>query len=149
MKIPARETGFSLIELVVVVALMAIFAAVALPRWTSLLPNYALNNSIRQVQSELHHIKMRAAAENVSFQLAYLQDAVSYTIQRNATALATKPLADGTTITKEGSISFSPRGTASANRIRLRNLNGSCKQIVVSPTGRVRACTPDNCSEDC
>lgn len=149
MKIPARETGFSLIELVVVVALMAIFAAIALPRWTSLLPNYALDNSLRQVQSELHHIKMRAAAENVSFQLAYLQDAVSYTIQRDATALTTKPLVDGTTITKEGSISFSPRGTASANRIRLRNLNGSCKQIVVSPTGRVRACTPAHCSEDC
>ncbi len=149
MKIPARETGFSLIELVVVIALMAIFTAIALPGWTSLLPNYALNNSIRQVQSELHHIKMRAAAENVSFQLAYLQDAVSYTIQRDATALTTKPLVDGTTITKEGSISFSPRGTASANRIRLRNLNGSCKQIVVSPTGRVRTCTPANCSTDC
>ena len=149
MKIPARETGFSLIEVVVVVALLAICTAIALPRWTSLLPNYALNNSLRQVQSELHHIKMRAAAENVSFQFAYLQGAASYTIQRDATALATKPLADGTTITQQGAISFSPRGTASANRIRLRNLNGSCKQIVVSPTGRVRACTPMNCSADC
>jgi prepilin-type N-terminal cleavage/methylation domain-containing protein len=149
MSIQTKKNGFSIIELVVVLALMAGISAIALPRWTSLLPNYALNNSIRQVQSELHHIKMRAAAENVSFQLAYLQDAVSYTIQRDATALATKPLADGTTITKEGSISFSPRGTASANRIRLRNLNGSCKQIVVSPTGRVRTCTPANCSADC
>jgi prepilin-type N-terminal cleavage/methylation domain-containing protein len=149
MGVPARERGFSLIELIVVFALMAIFAAMALPRWTSLLPNYALNNSLRQVQSELHHIKMRAATENVSFQLAYVQGAAAYTIQRDTKTLTTKPLADGTTITQEGSISFSPRGTASANRVRLRNLNGSCKQIVVSPTGRVRACTPANCSEDC
>ncbi len=108
MSIETKKTGFSVIELVVVLAFMASISAIALPRWTSLLPDYALNNSLRQVQSELHHIKMRAAAENVSFQLAYLQDAVSYTIQRNTTALTTKPLAEGTTITKEGSISFSP-----------------------------------------
>jgi prepilin-type N-terminal cleavage/methylation domain-containing protein len=149
MSIAAEKNGFSIIELVVVLALMAVIAAVALPRWTSWLPAYALNNSTRQVQSELHYIKMRAAAENVSFQLAYVQGSASYTIERDTKALTTKPLAAGTTITKEGSISFSPRGTASANRIRLRNINGSCKQIVVSPTGRVRTCMPTSCSEDC
>ena len=149
MDIPARESGFSIIELVVGMALMGILAAIALPRWTSLLPGYALNNSIRQIQSELHHIKMRAAAENVSFQLAYMQGAGVYTIQRDTKALVTKPLTEGTTITKDGTISFSPRGTASGNRVRVRNTNGTCKQIVVSPTGRVRTCTPHNCNEDC
>ena len=149
MNIPTKENGFSIVELVVVLALMAVITAIALPRWTSWLPGYALNNSTRQIQSELHHIKMRAAAENVSFQLAYVQGSASYTIERDAKALTTKPLVAGTTITEEGSISFSPRGTASANRIRLRNTNGSCKQIVVSATGRVRTCTPTSCGEDC
>jgi len=149
MGIPTRERGFSTIELVVGVALMGIIAAIALPRWTDLLPSYALSTSLRQIQSELHHIKMRAAAENVSFQFAYLQGATAYTIQRDAKALVTKPLADGTTITKDGTISFSPRGTASGNRVRLRNSNGVCKQVVVSATGRVRTCTPQNCNEDC
>ncbi|HSK29511.1 MAG TPA: GspH/FimT family pseudopilin [Candidatus Limnocylindria bacterium] len=149
MGIPARESGFSLIELIVGLALMGIIAAIALPNWTSLLPNFALNNSLRQVQSELHHIKMRAAAENVSFQLAYLQGAGTYTIQRDTKVIVSKPLAEGTTIAKDGTISFSPRGTATANRVRLRNSTGACKQIVVSSTGRVRACTPQNCQEDC
>ncbi len=149
MNIPTKENGFSIVELVVVLALMAVITAIALPRWTRWLPSYALNNSTRQVQSELHHIKMRAAAENVSFQLAYVQGSTAYTIERDTQALTTKPLAAGTTITEEGSISFSPRGTASANRIRLRNTNGSCKQIVVSATGRVRTCTPTSCGEDC
>lgn len=149
MGIPAREGGFSLIELSVVLAVMGIAAAIALPRWSSLLPTYALNNSLRQVQSELHHIKMRAAAENVSYQLAYQQGAAAYTIQRDAKAIVSRPLADGTTITKDGTIAFSPRGTASANRVRLRNSAGACKQIVVSATGRVRVCTPKSCNEDC
>jgi prepilin-type N-terminal cleavage/methylation domain-containing protein len=149
MDIPARESGFSMIELAVGVALMGILAAIALPSWSRLLPGYALNSSLRQVQSELHHIKMRAAAENVSFQFAYAQNAKTYTIQRDAKTLINKPLVDGTTITKDGTIAFSPRGTASGNRVRLRSSDGVCKQIVVSATGRVRTCTPRSCNEDC
>ncbi len=141
--------GFSTLELLVALGLLGALAAIALPRWTSLLPNYALNAATRQVQSELHQIKMRAAAENVGFQLTYLQGASAYTIQRDSKAIATKPIAEGTTITKDGVISFSPRGTAGANRVRLRSAAGVCKQVVVSATGRIRSCAPSSCAEDC
>lgn len=143
------KDGFSTIELLAGMAVLGILAAIALPNWRSLFPSYALNNSTRQIQSELHHLKMRAAAENIGFQLAYVQGASGYTIQRDSIALVTKPLADGTTITKAGTISLSPRGTAGANRVRLSNSDGKCRQIVVSATGRVRVCTPSNCAVDC
>ena len=143
------RNGFSTIELLAGVALMGIIAAIALPNWRSLFPTYALNNSTRQIQSELHHLKMRAAAENVGFQLTYAQGANSYTIQRDSKALVTKPLAEGTTITKTGAISFTPRGTADSDRVRLTNADGKCRQIVVSGTGRVRVCTPSDCNLSC
>jgi prepilin-type N-terminal cleavage/methylation domain-containing protein len=141
--------GFSIVELVTAVALMGIVAAIALPSWMRLTPTYSLNNSVRQIQSELHSIKMRAAAEGVAFQMAYSQGATAYTIKRNAQTVTTKPIAEGTTITKDGVISFSPQGTAGANRVRVRNGSGLCKQVVVSATGRVRICAPLSCAEDC
>jgi hypothetical protein len=33
--------------------------------------------------------------------------------------------------------------------MRLRNSAGMCKQVVVSPTGRVRICKPSDCNGDC
>jgi len=149
MKNAQQVSGFSTIELIVALALVGALAAIALPRWNSLLPNYSLNSAARQVQSELHQIKMRAAAENIGYQLSYLQGANAYTIQRDSKAVATKPIAEGTTITKDGVIAFSPRGTAGANRVRLRSTAGSCKQVVVSATGRIRSCAPNSCAEDC
>ena len=143
------EPGYSLIELVVTLAVASILAAIALPSWNKLLPSYQLDSSARQVQSELHNIKMRAAAENVSFQLVYSDGTASYEIKRESAFLVTKPLPAGIVVTNAGTISFSPRGTASANRIRLRSLDGTCKQVVVSPTGRVRVCKPSDCNGDC
>ncbi len=128
---------------------MAIVAAIALPGWNKLLPAYQLENSVRQVQSEFNHIKMRAAAENTDFQVEYLDSASSYTILRQSKAWATKPLPQGIVITKAGTISFKARGTAGGNRVRLRDSQGLCKQVVVSQTGRVRVCKPVNCSVDC
>lgn len=144
-----KHPRVSVVELVTAVALMGIVAAIALPSWMRLTPTYSLNNSVRQIQSELHSIKMRAAAEGVAFQMAYSQGATVYTIKRNAQTVTTKPIAEGTTITKDGMISFSPQGTAGANRVRVRNGSGLCKQIVVSATGRVRICAPLSCAEDC
>ena len=119
--------GFSFVELLATLAVLSVLFAIALPAWNKLLPTFQLDSSVRQVQTELQYIKMRAASENV----------------------VSKPLPQGIRISNAGTIAYSPRGTAGANRVRLRSPDGWCKQVVVSSTGRVRVCQPTNCAEDC
>ena len=141
--------GFSFVELLATLAVLSVLFAIALPAWNKLLPTFQLDSSVRQVQTELQYIKMRAASENVGFQLEYATDSGNYTINKDGTPLVSKPLPQGIRISQGGTIAYSPRGTAGANRVRLRSPDGWCKQVVVSSTGRVRVCQPTNCAEDC
>lgn len=144
-----RGFGFSVIELLTVLVVMAIMAGFALPGWIRLLPSYHLSSSARQVQSELNSIRMRAVAENANFQFVYTEGGSDYSILKEGKNWGSKILPQGISIVKAGAISFSPRGTAGANRVRLRSGDGSCQQIVVSATGRVRICKPNPCAADC
>jgi prepilin-type N-terminal cleavage/methylation domain-containing protein len=144
-----HNAGFTLLELIIALSIAAILTAIALPNWTRLLPAHRLSSSARQVQSELHHIKMRAVAEHTAYELTYRAGASEYTIERDTTTLARKPLPEGIVISRSGTVSFSPRGTAGSNRVRLQNQAGLCEQVVVSATGRVRICHAQNCGLDC
>jgi prepilin-type N-terminal cleavage/methylation domain-containing protein len=144
----ATGPGFSVIELLVALAIIAILAGIALPVWNKLLSSYYLSSSARLVHSELQNLRIRSAAENVSFRLGYQAGATSIEIERDGNLLVRKPLSRGVSITHAGSIAFSARGTANANRVRLANTYGLCRQVIVSATGRVRGCHAA-CGTDC
>ena len=63
--------GFTLVEIIVALAIFGILTAIALPDWGTVLLTFSLNGATRQVQSELHRIKMKAVSEKVNFKLVY------------------------------------------------------------------------------
>jgi prepilin-type N-terminal cleavage/methylation domain-containing protein len=144
----ATGAGFTVLELIVALAIVALVTASALPAWNSFIASYNLSSSARIVHSELQTLRIRAAAENVGFRLAYAAGGAAIDIERAGAMVARKPLPRGISITQSGSVAFSPRGTASANRVRLSNGERSCRQVIVSATGRVRSCIVA-CSKDC
>lgn len=138
--IPFCESAFTLTEIIVALGIIAILAAIAVPNWSTLLPTYALNSAVRQVQSELHRIKSQAVAENTSYQFnVSTAPTGSYDVQKSGTTQQTKPLPEGIEITEAVNISFSARGTTDSEQtVKLRNSKPACKHVVVSITGRIQ-----------
>ena len=147
--------GFTLLEALVGLAIVGVLMAIAVPTWIVLVPTYSLSSAARQVQSELHRIKMQAIAENVTFRLVFLETAGSYTIQRvgaSTTQHGTKPLPAGIDIRSAITLGFTPRGTASpggGGTVKLCNSRGAGTNVVLNSTGRVRICRTSGCDGTC
>lgn len=147
--------GFTLLELLVVLAILAILGAVAIPVGSVLLPAFALNGAARQIQSELHRIKRQAISENVTFRLAFSETEDDYTIERvggTTTQQGIKPLPNGIDIRNAITLGFTSRGTASpgtGGTVKLCNSKGEGTNIVLSSTGRVRICKTKACDGTC
>jgi type IV fimbrial biogenesis protein FimT len=56
--------GFSLLELLTTIALMAVLSAIAIPNVISMMPKYRLGGSAREILTILHYSKMAAIKEN-------------------------------------------------------------------------------------
>jgi len=151
--------GFSVMELLVVIAMGGILLAIAWVRISTLVPIYRLEGAARALAAEIQKARGRAIAENKCFTVAIDTSAKTYRLQ-NKTA-ATLPcgtagyasdladvaikIDDANSLTlafSQGSspVIFSPRGGAEnspAPVLVLTNPAGAARSILVQSTGRV------------
>ena len=146
-----REWGFTLMEVMIVVVVLGIMAAIAIPSFMSLLPGMRLNGAARQVMGDLMAARMKAVKLNQdtkvffdnSYQYRICNDADSNnTVDDGEGEEQTRTIETdypGVTINKGGygDPVFQPRGTASIIILILTNSKGSQKKVKVHITGRI------------
>lgn len=114
-----KSKGFTLVELMVVIAVMAVIATMALPSFSTLINKQNLSKSSRELSTILSQARSKAAIERRMV-----------TVQLNSKAANT-----------DNQLNWSPTGGAT--------LSGATASIVFQPNGLVQNATSDTTFKIC
>ena len=125
----AGERGFSLFELIVVLVLLTLAAAVVLPSFTTGMDGIRLNTAARDMVTKLKQARSRAIAEQKVFRVAFgsrEEEAAAYSITDDYGVEVEKiELPEGFKLILdpevEPVVSFYPNGRSSGFRVEIQN----------------------------
>ena len=138
-----KQSGVTLVELMVVVAILGISAAILTPNFLSWLPKHRLKGAARDLYSNMQLAKMAAIKNSNTSQITY--NSAGYTITVNATANDGTPTSTSQTVNLSdewgndvqfnpipGALTFDSRGTVPGGPswAVLSNANGSIRYQV-------------------
>lgn len=141
--------GFTLIELMIVIAIIGILSAVAMYGWLGYQNNVNLKTAAQEVMADIASCKQRTVSEGIGYCIQFTDGSSNYTI--NATSCGAPTQTQTKSLTSFGSgltvssaafgffgqqLSFIPRGTVSAGTVILTNSKGSTGTITTTVTGR-------------
>ena len=138
-------------EMMIVIGIIGIAAAIAIPAFMSMLPGMRLNGAARMVASDLMAARMNAVKQNNEFRVFFntpsadqyqiLDDDDSDGVADTGEAVTTRNIQSeypGVTMTSTNNPIFHPRGTATnLATITLQNSSGA-KTVTISIAGRVK-----------
>ena len=144
-----KNSGFTLIELMVTIAIIAVVTAITIPNIISWLPNHRLGTASRDILSVLQQVRLRAVKDNAVAFIQFNPGSNSYTVTLANTPAKSKNMPAGIDLNNTDFagdlISFNGRGLpniASDRTITIQNTNGTIRQIRVSQTGNSRIIIP-------
>jgi type IV fimbrial biogenesis protein FimT len=149
----SSNKGFTLLELMVAIAIIAIMATITIPGWLSWRDSARVKGAANSLKADFERAKLRAVRENsnvcvlftgnTAYQVFTDPDEDSI-LGAGEDTIADRTLPEGVTITdntfSSSRMSFNARGIpdGSAGTITLTSTGGQRYDVVVSMFGRVR-----------
>jgi prepilin-type N-terminal cleavage/methylation domain-containing protein len=121
----ARERGFSLIEMLIVVGIIAVMAAVALPNIGQYIRNYRIRGAVQQVTGEIQSARSKAIMTNTNSGVSFVvvdADSYRYVMEDLPAGEQLSPLRDLPTGVRFVNAGSPPAGPS----VRFNRLGGYC-----------------------
>lgn len=138
------QKGFTLLEGVMVFAIIAIVAAIAVPGFRKMAINGNLKAAAKDIMSDFSYMRERAISENQNYSIVFDQGNNRYTVPGLATPKSPAHFASDISITGvsfgTNPLVFQTRGTTSPpgdKTISLTNGRGSTATITIGTAGRI------------
>jgi len=154
-----KNAGFTLMEALVVIAIVAVLAAIAIPNWLSWRRNAKINGAATNLRGDMEMAKNRAIKENALIVIAFntgtnsyqifIDDgagtpanAKNYSLDAGEQIIKSQQLAPGVSLAINSgfagnSTGFNPRGTAGKTGTLKISSGGKERKIILSTLGRV------------
>ena len=135
------ESGFSLMETVIALLVVALIAVVASTSFLSYAPKYRLLGAVRKVHSRLNYIRYKAIFEGMKFRLKFESNSYAvekYDEDKKEWKRETRSSLEGVTIQANNNPVFHPQGTVSnLASIVISNSWGKYR-ITLAISGRIK-----------
>jgi len=142
MEIMRKNSGYTITELMVTIAVFAILASLAIPNFIAWLPNYRLRSGAEEIQSTLQFARITAIKRNATATVTFDIANETYRASVGGEAIRGGRMPAGIDINSAfggTSVQFDSRGVASAaGTAVVRNNLGRSRTIRVYITGNSR-----------
>jgi type IV fimbrial biogenesis protein FimT len=141
---PADQDGFTLVELLIVMAVAAILLLATVPSFVSLFVRMRIEGTSNELSADLQNARSESIRRRAAVMLTSNANGAGYTIVSGTTTLKAVTFATGISITPSVSVSYDAmRAMANAAELTL-SASGATAQLRVNTNvmGRVEMCSP-------
>jgi prepilin-type N-terminal cleavage/methylation domain-containing protein len=154
-RLPGNSRGFSLVEMLVMLAIGTILTVMAIPSINAGLRNYRIDGAVSAVTWAIHSTRYQALMQGYPFQVAFSSAANNYQIQSSPTSNGvfgnvgtTVPISSWPiTLSADTTLNFKPNGFVSSTPpvtglTFTMTYQGVCQRLTVTNYGNVSVSPP-------